>query len=124
MTWIPLNVTAERHLLVSKFPQHVDEGRGWRRGLDDADVPAKGSPRAWVETSTGNLVLIETTGDPMGGHGEISARIWIAATDMLVDLPVLDSMFFGDASMHTGRERSEALQDAEARARDLLGLPA
>ncbi|WP_261165750.1 hypothetical protein [Microbacterium sp. Marseille-Q6965] len=69
------------------------------------------------------MLLVESFGDEDGSFGQVSARLWIAATDLVVELP-LGNPFFGSDGWGDYKARTNALAAAEAevRAIDALGL--
>lgn len=81
--WLNLSTkknTPVVEMLRSKFPVQGERGLEW-------EVPPRDGWRAiaWVDTETGNLVLVEPEGKFME-LGIVSARLWLAALDLIVPL--------------------------------------
>lgn len=125
MDWLALNVEQHHELLVEHFPVEVEDGRGWKRGIDLSMHHERDRSRAWVEVSTGNLLLIDWVGAELGHIGRVHAWLWIAATGLLVSLVDRSASFYGDDHVQEYQARSEALAAAGAaiRGRFDLGVP-
>ncbi|GAA1136359.1 hypothetical protein GCM10009651_20520 [Microbacterium natoriense] len=94
MTWIPLNVHRSSDdaqwlrdtfaVDASKYPHQNLGGTLPTRALDW--VVQQPAPRAWVNIDTGSLLLVEAIGGEELGAGSVTARLWIAATEQVVEL--------------------------------------
>ncbi|WP_292831914.1 hypothetical protein [Microbacterium sp.] len=96
MHWLELPLDdSTRELLRKKFPQpyesilsipRVERGEAWVRQLDWVH----GGPRAraWVEDSTGSVVLVEAVGDDPPGAGYVWAHMWIKGLDVVEQIPM------------------------------------